>query len=145
MRACIFFVIYFAVIVFFFASVWKVFTKAGKPGWAAIVPIYNWIVLLEIVEKPTWWVVLILLVPVANIIVMIIALMALAEKFGKSAGFGIGLAFLGIIFWPILGFGSAKYVGAAAAPPVQAPPLAAPPAAAPPAETPPQTPPEGQA
>ena len=134
MEGCIFFIIYLAVIVLLLASVWKVFTKAGKPGWAAIVPIYNGIVLLEIVEKPVWWIVL-YFVPIVSLVIAIIVRIALAQKFGKGAGFGTGLAFLGIIFWPILGFGSAKSVGAVAAPPAQAPPL----------EAPTQAPPEGQA
>lgn len=92
------------------AGLWKVFVKAGKPGWAAIVPIYNIIVWLEIVNKPLWWIVL-LFIPFVNIVVLIILSIALAEKFGKSTGFGIGIALLGFIFIPILGFGDARYQG----------------------------------
>lgn len=94
------------------AGFWKVFTKAGKPGWAVLVPIYNMIVMLEIAGKPTWWI-LLMFIPVANLIVSILVSIALAEAFGKTAGFGIGLAFLGPIFYPILGFGSAQYCAAA--------------------------------
>lgn len=90
------------------ASVWKVFTKAGKPGWACIVPIYNLIVMLEIAEKPVWWFIL-MLVPFVNVVIGILVSIAIAEKFGKSTGFGLGLAFLGIIFWPMLAFGDAEY------------------------------------
>ncbi len=114
------------------AGVWKVFTKAGKPGWAAIIPIYNAVVLLEIAGKPTWWVIL-YLVPIVSLVIAIIVSIAVAENFGKSTGFGIGLAFLGFIFFPILGFGDAKYVGAAAVPPLPlAPPAGGPTESAPP-------------
>ncbi len=92
------------------ASLWKIFTKAGKPGWAAIIPIYNVIVLLEIVGKPVWWIIL-LIVPIANLIVSIIVGIELAKTFGKGTGFGIGLALLSIIFYPILAFGNAQYIG----------------------------------
>jgi hypothetical protein len=92
-------------------AMWKVFTKAGKPGWAAIVPIYNIIVLLEIAGKPLWWIIL-CLIPFVNFIVWIIVSIAVAERFGKGAGFGIGMAILPFIFFLILGFGDAKYQGA---------------------------------
>lgn len=89
-------------------SLWKIFVKAGKPGWAAIIPIYNLIVLLEICGKPIWWFIL-FLIPLVNIIVAIILTLALAAKFGKGVGFAIGLMILPIIFYPILGFGNAQY------------------------------------
>lgn len=92
------------------ASVWKVFSKAGEPGWAVIVPIYNIIVLLKITGKPVWWIVL-MFIPLVNAIVGILLALALAEKFGKGAGFGLGLAFLPFIFYPILAFGDARYTG----------------------------------
>lgn len=107
-------IIYLAVIVFIIAAFWKVYVKAGKPGWAAIVPIYNIIVLLEIVGRPMWWF-LLFLVPIVNFIIAIIVYIDLAKSFGKSTGFGIGLLLLGIIFFPILGFGDAQYQGPAAA------------------------------
>ncbi|GAB4515786.1 MAG: DUF5684 domain-containing protein [Haliangiales bacterium] len=100
-----------AIIVLMVASMWKVFAKAGKPGWAAIVPIYNLVVILEIAGKPIWWIVL-FLIPLVNIVVAFLVYIAFAERFGKSAGFGIGLALLGFIFFPILGFGDAQYQGA---------------------------------
>jgi hypothetical protein len=92
------------------AAMWKVFVKAGQPGWASIVPIYNIICLPNITGKPTWWIVLFLL-PVANIIAAILVVVALAKSFGKSTGFAMGLLFLGFIFFPILGFGDARYIG----------------------------------
>src|SRR5262245_15799552 len=85
------------------AGLWGTFAKAGKPGWAAIIPIYNAVVLLEIAGKPIWWV-LLLLIPCVNFIVSILVAMDVAKNFGKGAGFGLGLAFLPFIFYPILGF-----------------------------------------
>ena len=90
------------------AGMWKVFVKAGKPGWAAIIPIYNMIVLLEIAGKPLWWFIL-LLIPFVNIIVLIIVALAVARNFGKGTGFGLGLALLSPIFYPILAWGDAQY------------------------------------
>jgi hypothetical protein len=100
-----------AIIVAIIAGFWKVFVKAGKPGWAAIVPIYNVIVLLDIAGKPLWWVIL-FFIPIVNLIVGILVCIAVAKSFGKSDAFGIGLALLGFIFFPILGFGEAQYQGA---------------------------------
>jgi hypothetical protein len=92
------------------AGIWKVFTKAGEPGWASIVPIYNAIVLLKIAGKPVWWIVL-LLIPGVNIVIAFMVMIDLAHNFGKSTGFGVGLTLLGFIFFPILGFGDARYLG----------------------------------
>jgi hypothetical protein len=103
-------IVYLAIVVFIIASVWKVFEKAGKPGWAAIIPIYNVIVLLEIAKRPVWWLVL-LLIPLVNLVIPFIVHIDLAKQFGKSAGFGVGLTLLGFIFYPILGFGDAEYLG----------------------------------
>ena len=89
-------------------GMWKVFVKAGKPGWAAIIPIYNIIVLLEITGKPIWWFIL-MLIPLVNLIVFIIVLVELAKRFGKGVGFAIGLLILPFLFYPILGFGDAQY------------------------------------
>jgi ABC-type sulfate transport system permease subunit len=100
--------LYIAVIVVMIVALWKVFTKAGKPGWAAIVPFYNYYVLLEVAGKPGWWLVL-LLIPIVNIVFAILALVALAQRFGQGGGFAVGLIFLPFIFWPILAFGSAQY------------------------------------
>lgn len=99
-----------AVVIALIASIWKVFEKAGEAGWAAIIPIYNLVVLLKISGKPIWWLVL-MIIPFVNIIVSLLVLLALAKNFGKGAGFGLGLFFLGFIFFPILGFGSARYQG----------------------------------
>lgn len=95
------------------ASIWKVFEKAGEPGWAAIVPIYNLVVMVKIADRPIWWVAL-FFVPIANAIVPFIIYIDIAKKFGKSALWGIGLVLLPIVFFPMLGFGSAAYGGGAA-------------------------------
>jgi hypothetical protein len=103
-------IVYLAVLVFVIASLWKVFTKAGEEGWKAIIPIYNFIVLLKIVGRPWWWI-LLLLIPFVNFVILIIVYNDLSKSFGKGVGFTIGLIFLGIIFLPILGFGPATYQG----------------------------------
>jgi hypothetical protein len=106
--------LFLAIAVVVLIGMWKAFVKAGKPGWAALVPIYNMIVLLEIVGRPIWWIIL-LLIPCVNIVVGFIVCIDVAKSYGKDAVFGVLLALFGFIFWPILGFGSAQYVGPAAA------------------------------
>lgn len=104
--------IYLAIVVLMIASLWIIFTKAGKPGWACLIPIYNLIVLLEIVGKPWWWL-LLMLIPVVNIIVLIIVIHGLSVSFGKGAGFTAGLILLGFVFYPMLAFGDATYTAPA--------------------------------
>jgi len=92
------------------AAGWKIFIKAGEPGWAALIPIYNVIVLLKIAGKPAWWIIL-LLIPVVNFVISILVAAGLAKNFGKGTGFVVGLVLLPFIFYLILGFGSAQYHG----------------------------------
>jgi len=106
--AAVILIIELAVLIVALAGMWKMYVKAGKPGWAALIPIYNVIVLLEIVGRPIWWLIL-LIVPLVNIIIVIVLTFDLARKFGKGGGFALGLLFLGFIFYPILGFGDARY------------------------------------
>jgi hypothetical protein len=89
--AAVLIVVWLAFAVFLFASLWKVFTKAGQPGWAAIVPIYNIIVWLRIIGRPWWWI-LLLVIPIVNIVVLFIVSIDLAKSFGRSTAFGVGLA-----------------------------------------------------
>src|SRR5215469_11603930 len=96
-------------------AVWRVFTKAGQPGWAAIIPFYNFYVLCKIGQKPGWWWIF-LFVPVVNAIISLIVKLGVAENFGKGIGFGLGLWLLPVIFYPILAFGDAQYRPAASAP-----------------------------
>jgi len=109
-----FMLVWLALVVLFIASAWKVFAKAGQPGWAAIIPIYNIVVLLQIVGRPVWWLIL-LLIPIVNFVIAILVYIDLAKSFGQGTGFAIGLLLLAPIFWPILGFGGARYIGPAAA------------------------------
>jgi Family of unknown function (DUF5684) len=109
----LFWIFWLAVTILMIAACWKVFTKAGQPGWAAIIPIYNWYILCKIVGRPGWWVIL-FFIPFINFIIGIILCIDLAKSFGKGVGFGIGLILLGIIFFPILGFDSAQYQGPSA-------------------------------
>ena len=103
-------VIYLAIIVLLIAAAWQIFTKAGEAGWKCLIPIYNLLVLLKIVGRPWWWLIL-WIIPLVGIVIALIVALDLAKSFGKGGGFGVGLFFLGFIFGPILGFGSATYIG----------------------------------
>ena len=109
-----FIIIYLAILVVFIAGMWKTFEKAGKPGWAAIIPIYNIYIMIEIVGKPAIWL-LFCLIPCVNIVFVVWLYNLISKSFGKEEGFTVGLCLLGFIFWPILGFGNAKYLGPSAA------------------------------
>lgn len=106
----IFLVVWLAILVLVIAGFWKVFVKAGHPGWAAIVPIYNLYILCKIAGRPAWWLIL-FFIPGVNFIVSIFISLDVAKAFGKGVGFAVGLIFLGFIFYPILGFGDAQYQG----------------------------------
>ena len=104
----IFFIFYLAIIVLEIAGMWMVFTKAGKNGWAAIIPFYNTWTLCESAKRPGWWMFL-MLIPFVNIVVWFIVAIDLAKAFGKGTGYGVGVALLSFIFIPVLGFGAAQY------------------------------------
>jgi len=106
--AGMFMIICLAVLVFMLVAMWRVFTKAGQPGWAVLIPFYNVYVLLTIAGKPGWWL-LLMFIPLVNLVIAIITLAGLAARFGKGAGFVVGLILLPIVFYPILAFGSAQY------------------------------------
>ena len=89
-------------------GMWKTYEKAGQPGWAAIIPIYSAYIRILICEMPIWWLI-VYLIPYVNVIALIVIGVRLAEKFDRSAAFGVGLDFLPFVFYPILGFGSAEY------------------------------------
>lgn len=91
-------------------SMWVVFEKAGQSGVLSIIPIYNMYVLMEISGKPGWWLVL-LFIPVVGFVFLLLAMLALAEKFGRGALFGLGLFFLPMFFFPMLAFGGSQYEG----------------------------------
>lgn len=109
-----FFLVFVGLFVVALAGMWKIFEKAGQPGWGCLVPIYNLFLLVRIVGKPDIWV-LYAIIPFVNLIICILLAIELARVFGKGTGFGVGLIFLPMIFYPILGFGNARYLG----PPMQ--------------------------
>lgn len=107
----IFWLLVWLLVILLFVSLWRVFKKAGKPGWGSIIPFYNIILWLEIAGKPAWWIIL-FFIPLVNIIVAVIVNISIAENFGKSAAFGgFGLTFLGFIFYPLLASSKVTYVG----------------------------------
>jgi hypothetical protein len=89
-------------------GVWKVFAKAGQPGWAIFIPIYQTIVIIQVAKRPIWWIVL-MFIPIVNLIVTLIIMIDVAKNFGKGTGYGLGLLFLPFIFFPLLGFGDDQY------------------------------------
>lgn len=104
-------IVYLVVLILAIVSLWRIFTKANEAGWKSIVPIYNYITLLKIVGRPWWWI-LGLIIPIVQLVVLVIVSLDLAKSFGKSEVFGIfGLFLFGIVGYPMLAFGSAKYVG----------------------------------
>lgn len=105
---------YLALIILMIVGCWKVYVKANQPGWGCIIPVYNVIVWLQVIGRPLWWIVL-LLIPIVGIVFFVIVCLDMAKSFGKGAGYGIGIFFLPFIFLPMLGFGSARYQGPSAA------------------------------
>jgi hypothetical protein len=100
-----------AILVVLIIGYWKVFVKAGQPGWAILIPIYNVYVLLKIAGRPGWWL-LLCLIPFVNIVIAIIVAIDVAKAFGQGAVFGVVLLFLlSAIGYLILGFGNYRYVG----------------------------------
>ncbi|MEW5743037.1 MAG: DUF5684 domain-containing protein [Myxococcota bacterium] len=100
--------LFFMAVGFTLVGMWLTFEKARQPGWAALIPIYNVIVLARVAGAPMWTV-LLYFVPVLNVFAALAHSLRIARHFGKSALFGFGLFFLGFIFWPVLGMGKAKY------------------------------------
>jgi hypothetical protein len=111
-----FWVVQSIIVIFGIIIWWKLFQKAGKPGWASIVPLYNIIVQLEIVGRPLWWLVM-FFIPIVGIVFAVIVVIDFAKAFGKDTGFAVGMILLPFIFLPILAFGNAEYRGPVAAMP----------------------------
>lgn len=99
----------FAVMILMIAAMWKVYERAGEPGWAVLVPIYNIYVLCKVARMSPWWI-LALIIPIVNIVVSFALSFGVAKRFGKGAGYGIGLTLLPFIFWPMLAWGDAQPV-----------------------------------
>ena len=110
----VFFLVMMVVAVVFIIGMWKVYTRAGQPGWAILIPIYNIYILLKIAGRPSWWVIL-CCIPLVNVVVGILVAIDVAKSFGQSAAFGVIMLFLlSGIGYLMLGFGNYKYVGPAA-------------------------------
>ena len=129
----VFMIVLMAIGVLMIAGMWASFSKASEPGWACIVPIYGYVVMLRIAKRPEWWVLLFfisavgalvsnaggdsqmiggliqLIGSIVSLIVGIIVAIDFAKAFGKGTGFGLGLVFLPFIFYPLLGFGDAEH------------------------------------
>ena len=103
-------VLWIVVAVALIAANWRIFTKAGKPGWAILVPIYNIIVMLQIVGKPLWWIIM-LLIPGVNAVFAILIIYNLVIKFGQPGWHVLLALFLSIFYYPYLGFSKVKYQG----------------------------------
>ena len=107
--------VWLAVLVIFIVGMWRVFVKAGQPGWAVIIPIYNVYVLLKIAGRPGWWL-LLCLIPLVNVVIAIVVAIDVAKAFGQSAVFGVVLLFLlSGIGYLVLGFGNYHYTRPATA------------------------------
>lgn len=110
-----YFVVILLIAAFMVICQWKIFTKAGQPGWAVLVPFYNIYVYTQVIKRPSWWMALYFLgiIPIlgsiAVLVIVILDQIRLAKVFGKDSGFAVGLIFLSIVFLPILAFGSSKY------------------------------------
>ena len=114
-------------------SMWRIFVKAGRPGWQAIVPVYNVFVTFRIADLPMWQAGALVALVIARVVVesvlgfsgggfivslvfpaaiaglWFVACLGVASKFGKGTGFAVGMAVLPFVFYPILAFGSARY------------------------------------
>ena len=101
-------VVYIAVIAFVIAGMWKTFAKAGQPGWTAIIPILNLLVLIRIAGREWWWL-LLMLIPCVSIVIFAIVALDVARRFGRTTAFGVGLWLLSPIFLLILGFGDSEF------------------------------------
>ena len=108
-------IFFLALAVFMIISWWKILVKAGEPGWAILIPVYNFLVILRVAGKPWWWVFALLLaiIPFVGQILMIVVVIlvyhGISTKFGQGAGFTVGLFLLSFIFVPILAFGKYEY------------------------------------
>lgn len=132
-------IVVLAIALLFIVSLWKIFTKAGQPGWAAIIPVYNMYVFTQVIRRPKWWILLYLgiyavyyiglgmimngnssggiLTMLGGLAILVILIMdyhRLSTSFGQGAGFTVGLVLLGFIFFPLLAFGSYTYTGGTA-------------------------------
>jgi hypothetical protein len=100
--------LWIAWIVLILVAGWKMYVKAGQPGWTSLIPFVNFFALLKIIHKPWWWF-LLLFVPFVNIVIWILMYNGLSKAFGRGLGTTLGLIFFTPITYLILGFGDAQY------------------------------------
>ncbi len=118
----VFLVIELVILAVYLVAFWKIFTKAGRPGWAILIPFYNAYVLLKISGKPGWWLIL-YLIPLVNLVISILASIGLARNFGRSDTFGVVMLWLfGAIGYLMLGYGNSKYMSSSTLPVVNSAP-----------------------
>ncbi|MBF9018015.1 MULTISPECIES: DUF5684 domain-containing protein [unclassified Oceanispirochaeta] len=103
-------VFWFIVTIILVVANWKIFTKAGKPGWAILVPIYNIIVMVQIIQRPMWWVIM-LFIPLVNVVFAIMIIYNLCLKFGQPGWHVVPALLLSFIYYPYLAFSNASYQG----------------------------------
>jgi hypothetical protein len=120
-------IVWLVFLVLVIVAYWKIFTKAGEAGWKSIIPIYNVIILLKIVGRPWWWLIL-MLIPIVQLVIVFIVMMDLSKSFGHGIGFALGLFFLSVIFFLILGFNGDRYIGPGGVAPAAPAPAYTPPA-----------------
>lgn len=106
----VYYILVLAITIVSLIGLWKMFSKAGKPGWGAIIPFYNMYCMFEMAFG-NGWMFLLTLIPCVGFIFQIILCFKLSKAFGHGAGFGFGLLFLSPIFYMILGFGNSDFVG----------------------------------
>ena len=103
------------IVLVFMVAGWRLFSKAGKPGWAIVIPFYNLYIYTQIIKRPGWWILLYFSIAIPAfgalglVFLSIIDQLRLAKVFGRSAGFGVGLILLGWVFFPILAFSESHY------------------------------------
>jgi uncharacterized protein DUF5684 len=110
----LFFVLSVTFVIVAIAGMWRTFEKGGQAGWKSIIPIYNHIIMLELIGRPTWWIVL-LFIPLVDFVIWLIMCLDIAKSYGRGTGTGLGLFFLTPFFFIMLGFGEAEYKGPVAA------------------------------
>jgi len=89
---------------------WAMFEKAGWPGWASLIPVYNTYVLLKIAGMSGWWLLALVFVPIVDVVVALMMLYKISKAFGHGWGYFFGLWLLSIVFFPMLGFGKSEYL-----------------------------------
>lgn len=101
-------ILYVILLIILLIGIWKMFEKGGIPGILGLIPIVNIFFLAKLAGKPLWWG-LLYFIPFVNVVIAIIILIRISERFGRGAGTALGLVFLTPIFICILGYGSAEY------------------------------------